>query len=146
MENNQIVDKNKMRQLDQLTIEKRGITSYDLMVHVGKKIANYVINEKIVTARDDIIVIAGMGNNGGDALVMAKHFYDNGLIPLIILVGNKKSQSPQNSKIFDRILKTEIEVISIEEQSDLQQNTKFFEDATIIVDGLFGIGISRDVE
>jgi NAD(P)H-hydrate epimerase len=146
MENNQIVDKNKMRQLDQLTIEKRGITSYDLMVHVGKKIASYVIDEKIVTARDDILVIAGMGNNGGDALVMAKHFYDNGLNPVIISVGNKKTQSSQNSKIFDRILKTEIEVVSIEVKSDLEQNAKYFEEATIIVDGLFGIGISRDVE
>ena len=41
-----------------------------------------------------ITVIAGQGNNGGDALVVARHLYNQGADIKVFLVGNKEFTGP----------------------------------------------------
>ena len=60
----------QIRQLDQYTIEHEPISSIDLMER-----AAFAIYEKFLKTfdyRQPILIVAGPGNNGGDALALAR--------------------------------------------------------------------------
>ena len=65
------------RELDQYTIEHEPIQSVDLMERAAKAIA-HTISEQWSTATP-VVVFAGPGNNGGDALAIARMLIDDWL-------------------------------------------------------------------
>ena len=65
-----VLSSSQMRQLDQATIQELKISSWQLMEH-----ASYVVSLKIASmwqVSTKITVLAGPGNNGGDALAVAR--------------------------------------------------------------------------
>ncbi len=88
-----------------------------------------VINTKV-------LVLAGVGNNGGDGLALARLLADKGIAVEIWCVGNRNKASEQ-WHMQQRILEA-YDVIWSDEP-------RFWE-YTVLVDALFGVGLSREVE
>ncbi len=101
--------------------------------HLLKKFDN--IYEKKVT------VFAGLGNNGGDAFVVARHLAGFGCKPSIILLGNpdkiKTDEAKSNWKLLEKMDSVNLLITSDPKQIIL--------DADIIVDGILGTGVSGDI-
>ena len=63
----------EMREIDRRTIEEHGVPGATLMERAGQGAAE-VLRERFPRHRKDgVVLVAGKGNNGGDALVMARH-------------------------------------------------------------------------
>lgn len=86
-----------------------------------------------------IVFLAGSGNNGGDALVCARHALLDGFSHLVILsCGSHISESCA----IQRSICAKLEIPIIEVQEPLQPSVlSYLEQADIIVDGLAGTGL-----
>lgn len=138
----------EMKRLDQFTCERRGISSLELMEIAGQKIYDCIVKEKkIDPERDFITIVSGTGNNGGDSLVVARHFLQAGYKNLkIIVVGNSGHLTGETNANLERLKKLKANIYYFEEEFFYQEYKKIIEQSTIIIEGIFGIGLNRDIE
>lgn len=122
-------------QLDSIAIEKYGINGYELMQRAGKA-ALTLIKQQFPSAKR-ILVITGGGNNGGDGYIVARLAAQTGfectvmpLIPVTKLRGD--AARAQND-------------FAIHDGNDVDPGEDFPE-CDLIVDAIFGTGLSRPVE
>lgn len=127
----------QIRQLDQYTIEHEPITSIDLM----ERAANALYWEFIgnFPYQQPICIFAGQGNNGGDALALARMLLNTHYSVSVILL-HPSDLSPDCETNRKRLLE-------IFPNSVIELKDKFvapeITNETIIIDGLFGSGLSR---
>ena len=88
-----------------------------------------------------ILVFAGLGNNGGDAFVVARHLAGFGCNVRVILLGSpdkiKTDEAQTNWKILEKM--NSVDLIIASDVSDLDIK------ADIVVDGILGTGISGKI-
>jgi len=88
----------------------------------------------------NILVFAGLGNNGGDAFVIARHLAGHGSKVSVVLLGFpekiKTEESRWNWELLEKM--NSIKLITGEK-------TSFDFNADIIVDGILGTGISGEI-
>lgn len=70
----EILDNRQMQAADALTI-RRGTSGYTLMCAAGQRISDVVLRLSLMDRR--LLILAGPGNNGGDALVLARLLADH---------------------------------------------------------------------
>ncbi len=83
-----------------------------------------------------ILVYAGLGNNGGDAMVVARHLAGYGAKPRIVLLGDPEKIKTEESRWNWNLLAKMPSVLNGEIQN--------FGEA-IVIDGILGTGISGDI-
>lgn len=126
----------QMRHYDSYTINTIGIPSLVLMKRAALAVRDEVLNAFPLNLQN-IVVVAGSGNNGGDGLDVARLLHIAGVKVTILNVGNPDHASNEH-QVQDRIC----QYYKIPQTSDLN----VLKDASLIVDALFGIGIDRPVE
>ena len=126
----------QMRHYDSYTINTIGIPSLVLMERAALAVRDEVLNAFPLNLQN-IVVVAGSGNNGGDGLDVARLLHIAGVKVTILNVGNPDHASNEH-QVHDRIC----QYYKIPQTSDLN----VLKDASLIVDALFGIGIDRPVE
>ena len=129
----------QIRELDQYTIEHEPIRSIDLMERAAKAITHSIMEEW--SNNTPMVVFAGPGNNGGDALAVARLLYNEGYQVKVILfnISNKLSENCTLNK--DRLL-------DLKHFKDFTEVTVSFDPPelnaeTLVIDGLFGIGQNK---
>jgi len=89
----------------------------------------------------NVLVFAGLGNNGGDGLVMARHLVGYGSKVTVVLLGIpdkiKTEESQWNWSLLEKMP-------SVKLLSGMDANLDFIPD--IIVDGILGTGISGEIK
>lgn len=126
----------QMRHYDSYTINTIGIPSLVLIERAALAVRDEVLNAFPLNLQN-IVVVAGSGNNGGDGLDVARLLHIAGVKVTILNVGNPDHASNEH-QVQDRIC----QYYKIPQTSDLN----VLKDASLIVDALFGIGIDRPVE
>lgn len=122
-------------QLDSIAIEKFGIKGYELMQRAGKAALN-LIKQQYPSAKR-ILVITGGGNNGGDGYIVARLAAHSGIectVMPIIPVTKLRGDAARAQNDF-----------AIHEGYDIDLSENF-PDCDLIVDAIFGTGLSRPVE
>tara|TARA_R110002049_G_scaffold87533_1_gene221860 strand:+ start:8434 stop:9993 length:1560 start_codon:yes stop_codon:yes gene_type:complete len=137
-----IFSKEQIYEGDKLTSERQNITSTDLMERAGLQIFNW-LHVRMQGAQVPIHVFCGIGNNGGDGLVIARHLIVHGYNVKTYVVNCSDKRSKDFLVNYDRIknvtkdwptlLKCEADFPSIAPED-------------IIVDAIFGIGLNRPVD
>ncbi|WP_321287106.1 NAD(P)H-hydrate dehydratase [uncultured Sunxiuqinia sp.] len=127
--------------IDQFTIQNEPIPGIDLMERASLEIANWLIHH--ISNEKKLIVFAGPGNNGGDALaiarLMAKHNY---LCELYLLnFGKDLTGSPAEN--WDRLINQDKVRLTVIQEKDLIPDIPA---ESVVLDGLFGSGLSRKLE
>ncbi|MEM3099150.1 MAG: NAD(P)H-hydrate epimerase [Nitrososphaerales archaeon] len=117
-----------------------------MMENAGGGVADYVINKFKKLDRKKIVVIAGTGNNGGDAFVAARHLASYNAKITVILLGSPADLKTEESRINWNILErmNSIDLILAKEMS--KELLKIINHAHIIIDGIFGIGIKGTIK
>jgi NAD(P)H-hydrate epimerase len=88
----------------------------------------------------NILVFAGLGNNGGDALVIARHLAGYGASVKVVLLGAPEKIKTEESRWNWQILE---KMSSLQLISGEKPNLDY--DSDIIVDGILGTGISGTI-
>ncbi len=133
----------EMRSLDQAAVEEYGISQEILMENAGIAVYTVIEREFGVKGRR-FVVVAGVGNNGGDALVVARKLHSNGGLVKVWIVGNPEKYRGSAKANYERVLK--VLKPEIVEESRLEDFKKSLKWAEAVVDGIFGTGLSREVK
>lgn len=121
----------EMYESDRLTI-KSGISGIQLMESAGSAIVREI--RKRWSPRKTI-VLCGPGNNGGDGFVVARLLSQRGWSVRVLLLGDRaklKGDAKTNSDLWPYDIHT--------------LSPKGIEGAQLIVDAVFGAGLTRDVD
>ena len=128
-----IISIKESRELDKYSIETLEIPSSVLMEEAAQRL--YCKIRKLITKDNNIMIIAGEGNNGGDALSIARKLYfDDYRFEVYIY----KPKSIKVGSLFETHLNI-LNNLNIKTK-DLIDNFKGLEKADLIIDGLFGTG------
>ena len=130
----------QIHELDQYTIEHEPIRSVDLMERAAKAITK-AITEKWST-QTPVVVFAGPGNNGGDALAVGRLLAEQDYKVHIYLFNTNGKLSEDCAANKQRILdsrKLKDMLTEVIEEFDPPQLTA----QTLVIDGLFGSGLTK---
>ncbi len=141
----QIVNVTQMKQLDQLTIKKQNITSYKLMERAGTNAEKEMFSNALCDYSKLFVVIAGPGNNGGDALVVMRRLLERGAQAVLIQAFDLDKATSEMKQAYNDLLKLKPTVQKLADDFDLENIEQWLEYAGTVIDGLFGIGLKRDV-
>ena len=130
----------QMHEIDRMAIEDYGITELALMESAGHRTAETVRRIIGDVSKKSICVLAGSGNNGGDALTAARYLSNAGARVKIFLVGNKNHRTDSLNVQMNilRVMGVEIQQLESDRAWERLQVTLRFSDA--IVDGILGTG------
>ena len=113
-----------------------------MMENAGAAATRYIVEKFSNISSKKILVFAGLGNNGGDAFVVARHLAGYGSVVKVILLGNpekiKTEEGRTNWKLLEKMNSLDLIVASDVHELDLE--------ADIIVDGILGTGISGKIK
>lgn len=126
----------QIKALDQYTIEHEPISSYNLMGRAVQRLFDAML--PLLERERKVIVLAGPGNNGGDALVLAKMLCLIGQpVEAFLFDNGKLSSDCQQAKNDALRFGIQIHENAIEELKPASDD--------LIIDGLFGAGLSREI-
>ncbi len=137
-----LVDAATMRALDRRTIEDLGIPAEILMESAGRAVAQAVLEMSADRPGEAVSVICGSGNNGGDGLVVARQLHLLGIDVVAWLAADPARLVGDAAANCERARRVGVRLGDASAGGeDLDLPTR-----GVIVDALFGTGLSRDVE
>ncbi len=138
-----VLNAGQMKNIDRQTIKEIGILGAVLMENAGIQIMKALKSKFPEPQRERIVIVAGKGNNGGDGLVVARHLFNQGCRPLVLLLGTEeevKGDAALNLKIAQRI---GIEIQEITSSKAWGKHKARVSRSTLLVDAIFGTGLSK---
>lgn len=137
-----VYSKEQIYKGDKITIEHEGITSVDLMERAATAVFNWM-HLRMQGAQVPIHVFCGIGNNGGDGLVLARHLINNGYNVKTYVVNCSDKRSDDFLVNYERLKKTTKNWPAL---MKCASDFPVIEPNDIIVDAIFGIGLNRPID
>ncbi len=134
-----IFSKEQIYKGDQLTAKKQNISSTELMERAGTQIFNW-IHKRMNGAQVPIHVFCGIGNNGGDGLVLSRLLLNYGYNVHTYIVNCSEKRTEDFLVNYDRIKQT---TKKWPEMLNCEADFPPIGPEDIIVDAVFGIGMNR---
>jgi NAD(P)H-hydrate epimerase len=137
--------RDQVREVDRHAIEDLGIPSIVLMENAGRGTAEIILDYLDQLGSPVVHLVAGRGNNGGDAFVVARHLYLAGA-PIRMWLAADENTLADDAAINCRILRSlGIDVRPVVSPVQFAAAAAEWRGAAVIVDGLLGTGFSGDV-
>lgn len=133
----------QMRALDAAAVERLGLPSVVLMENAGRG-AFEALRRRFPDRLERVLLIGGIGQNGGDAWVVARHLRLHGFEPRCVLVGDP-AKVRGDALINLGTLEALQGVVPSIAGTDLSALESGLGWASLVVDGLFGTGLDRPV-
>lgn len=130
-----VLDSKQMKQVDNLTINKLGIPSVVLMERAALSVVELIENK--VSKKSKVISVCGKGNNGADGIAAARILFEKGYDVTILMIGTGTDECELQLSIAKK------SGIKIKKYT---RNKVKLDEYNLIIDALFGIGLSRNVE
>ena len=142
-----LLDSKTMQEMDRITIEELGVPGLILMENAGIGCFNVMEKEFPLEVKKGVLIVCGPGNNGGDGFVIARQLYQRGYkVRLVSLALLEKFKSDARVNLTAcRGLGVDIKECTTEE-SVRRNMSQFLKDCGLVVDAIFGTGLSRDVK
>jgi hydroxyethylthiazole kinase-like uncharacterized protein yjeF len=131
----------QMRQLDRKAIEEYGIAAELLMENAGQAVYFALLNEFGVKGKR-FVIFCGLGNNGGDGLVVARKIHSTGGAVKVYILGDPGRFKGAAKTNWDIVSRLPIEVQQIESAEEVKTAAAHCD---CIVDAILGTGLTRDV-
>ena len=137
-----IFSKYQIYEGDKITAKKQNISSTELMERAGMQIFNW-IHLRMQGAQVPIHVFCGIGNNGGDGLVVARQLILHGYNVKTYVVNCSDKRSKDFLINYDRIKET---TKKWPEMLNCEDDFPIIGADDIIIDAVFGIGLNRPAD
>ncbi|HET9487576.1 MAG TPA: NAD(P)H-hydrate dehydratase [Chryseosolibacter sp.] len=134
-----ILNTKQIRELDAYTIQHEPIASIDLMERAAHAFADWFATR--VEPVKKVGVVCGTGNNGGDGLAVARILHEWGFPVKVWIIKGGAGESDDFKVNYER-LPVRLERREIHHENELLS----FDECDVLVDALFGSGLSRPVE
>jgi len=132
-----IFNTENIRKIDRITIEEEGVSSQELIRRVAEGVAGEIIGRW--SPSTPVVIFAGSGNNGADALVVGRLLLEAGFYPRILLFNFKGNSLSRDCDMAKReLLATGYNgLMEIIDRAELPSLTPDH----LVIDGLFGSGL-----
>lgn len=130
-----------MRAVDRRAIEEIGIPSLVLMENAALGVVD-ALTERFPEVRR-VALFCGPGNNGGDGLAVARQLAQRGYDLEIFLLKGGRALAEDAEKQLSICRRGRLEVVEIEREDELGEVLSAAADADLVVDALFGTGLTR---
>ena len=128
----------EMQELENKAV-RSGISVEQLMENAGKLVYE-TTKDKYELLDENIIILCGPGNNGGDGFVAARYFSED-FTTLILFFGDEERLSEEAKSNYDKI-KDKVTIINVTSEEDLQYFHYQKDKKYIFIDALLGTGFS----
>ncbi|RKX77344.1 MAG: bifunctional ADP-dependent NAD(P)H-hydrate dehydratase/NAD(P)H-hydrate epimerase [Spirochaetes bacterium] len=140
-----IVDSATMASIDSRSQQEFAYPSILLMENAGIKsyqsFKSFIGGDQKLTNKR-ILFLAGKGNNGGDALVMARQCFLEGYTPEVVLYRDELQGDP----LINRNINEKLGIPLIDYHKNRDEALRAIEKADILFDGLTGTGIKGELK
>ena len=135
-----------LREIDRRAVDEFHIPILVLMENAGRAVSTAALRMLHKPAKG-VVVLAGPGNNGGDGMVAARHLHNAGVEVTVLLLGARDQYegSAGTQLAILEAMKVRTETISAD-HSELRDWVVDSDPGDVVVDALFGTGLSRAVE
>ena len=130
----------EMRYMDRFAVEKLDIPEEILMENAGQAAA-LVLAQEVGIKTKKVIIFCGVGNNGGDGLVVARKIHSNGGLVKVFVVGDPEKFKGAAKTNWNTISKLPVEVRTVKSIEEVRKDVLH---CHAIVDALFGTGFDRE--
>ncbi len=146
-----VVDTHRMSRIDGEAQERFGIPEMVLMEDASYGIF-LLMRERIWSGRvpgGPVVFLAGKGNNGGDALAVARHCYYSGMRNLFVILGAGEPKAESPAGVHLKILRSlGLEIVDYcgqDKGAAVRRAHTLLRRAECLVDGLLGTGLGGEV-
>jgi NAD(P)H-hydrate epimerase len=120
-----------------------GISRIQLMENAGHEVALEIVSR--FEPKESVAIFCGLGGNGGDGFVAARHLASRGFKVIVFLAGKAKEIVNEAALKNFKALQSLKEIVSIHEVSDSSLIPKKIT-AHIVVDALLGVGVKGELK
>lgn len=137
------------KEVDTCCIHELGIPSVVLMERAACAVAqetDRLLRNRYQGYRQtlaDIVAVCGTGNNGADGIAAVRILREMGYHCRICIVGNPQKSTEEFKVQYDIVRRLAVELMHCDNEAKLTDD--WFKKDTVIIDALFGIGLSREV-
>jgi len=118
-----------------------GVPTIKLMEKAGKGVADFIINE-LKPKSNEILLFCGIGNNGGDGFVAARHLVNKYNVS-VFLTGKKEDIRTDISKDnFQKLKKINVKIYDLDSFNKIDE---LLSKNNIVIDSMLGIGLSGEL-
>lgn len=124
----------QMKEADRHTISKLGIPSLELMERAAAGCVKVMKEKRLDLSH--VCIVCGSGNNGGDGFAIGRMLLEDGCRVTAVMAGNRErctDECREQLRLF-------------EEAGGIVGNEYSEQEYGVIVDALFGVGLSRGIE
>ena len=131
----------QIQDIDNATCHAQGINSLELMERAASAVSCELMSRFLPSQR--FVIVAGPGNNGGDALAVARQLIEQGYRKVEIFLFNVTEKLSHDCDEMRKKLIT-IEGVDFTEVTK-EFSPPYLSDKDVVVDGLFGVGLSHSL-
>ncbi|MFV0528069.1 MAG: NAD(P)H-hydrate dehydratase [Lachnospiraceae bacterium] len=128
-----ILDSLQMKLAEQATIQECGMSSMVLMERAALSVVDELMQKPERLQR--VLVLCGPGNNGGDGIAVARLLHLRGIAVDVFCTVLPEQMSAEQAQQYHIAQAYQTSFVSVTEYSNY----------TLLIDALFGIGLSRDI-
>jgi hydroxyethylthiazole kinase-like uncharacterized protein yjeF len=135
-----ILSSQQIRNIDSETIKREAISSLELMKRASTAFYNWFI-ERYPNKHTSILIFSGVGNNGGDSLVIARLLHKSGYSVNVCLIEYSENYTEDCAHNIRRVKAENISFRKITDEKQIPAISQY----DIVIDGIFGTGLSREI-
>ena len=135
------ISASQMKEIDRRAQEEFNIPGLFLMENAGIKTVDVIIELLKNENLNKVFVFCGPGNNGGDGFVIARYLINRGINTKILLLVDPIKIKGDALTNYNRLLSSNRDIILKDEGCF----NLVIEKTDLIVDAIFGIGLTRSV-
>ena len=139
-----ILNAAQMRNIDRRATERFGVPSIVLMENAALAVVDAVFAH--YPDCDRVAVFCGTGQNGGDGFAIARHLENRGVVPIILLIGDRSRLAGDALTNFTICERIGLPLYEVRQAADVDDVMAHAADADVIVDAIFGTGLDRAPE
>ena len=136
----QILTAAEMGATDRRTTEEFGVPLQGLMENAGAAVARFCLHES--AAAENVVVLCGKGNNGGDGFVAARLLAESGISVTVVLLGREADVKGEAAAALKRLHDEQqtVRLHEVVDETGLERIQGLVERAELLVDAVVGTG------
>ncbi|MDQ7012761.1 MAG: NAD(P)H-hydrate epimerase [Planctomycetota bacterium] len=139
-----VLSREAVRKVDALAVERFGIPSIVLMENAAIGLRDRAMAMMLELGTDQVVILVGPGNNGGDGLALARHLHNAGAMPRILLTTDpdRMAQRPGDAAVNLAIVrKMRLPLERLDSATGAEVLEQAADTRVLIVDALLGTGL-----
>lgn len=135
-----------MRRLDALAVERGPLTIERLIESAAQAVYEVLEKDYGPLPRKSVVLLCGKGNNGGDGLALARLLKKKRAVPVVLFTGETIALGKDAARQWSKAKKAKVPFLLWGTAKGRARAEKALSACDLVVDALFGTGLSREVE